>query len=322
MNHHDPAPLPMYPALGIMEKTHQPLRYGRAPYWRPTPPKVAHELYVPAWNWASFHQLSAPVTTLDVNGAYLSAAGGVELAHGDLRRVPEAAWTEWAPRTVIPGYYQIRAPYWAFSATIVSPLGDRISEDTLWIAHPTLILLLELVEEGSLGQVEVLDAYACPTKTSFRTWVKRLSEVRAGLLTEIERTRQTGEHRAAKARYEAFKDGYSAALSMILTGEKCATHRPDWSHAVYAQHAATSWRKAWRYTATGRTLLRMGSVDEISVLTADLPEVLAMAKPPFRVDETGRSLGAFKTKTAATPIESDRPAALDLFLGPDQEDIF
>lgn len=314
--HNEPEPVSMFPALGIMEKTYQPLRYGREPYWRPPVPAIAHNVYVPVWNWVSYHQSGAASMTLDVNGAYLSAAGGVDLAHGDLRHSPEASFATFEPRTVPPGYYEIVVPYWAFDATIVSPLGDssRLAEEnTMWIAHPTLILLLELLEEGSIADVVVRDAFTCGAKTNFRTWVKRLSTVRDGLLTEIERTRESGEHRAANARYDAFKNGYSAALSMMLTGEICKTRRPDWAHAVYAQHAATSWRKAWRYTATGRPLLRMGAVDEITVLAADLPEALALPKPPFRVDQTGRSLGAFKTKIKATPAEDTRPAGLGSF---------
>jgi hypothetical protein len=108
---------------------------------------------------------------------------------------------------------------------------------------------------------------------------------------------QTETYREQEAaRLDAFKQGYSAALSMMLTGEKCLTRRPDWTHTIYAQHAAATWRKAWRWTFTGRPLVAMGSVDEVAVLSGDVPAVLHTPKPPFRFDPTGRQPGAFKPK--------------------------
>jgi len=110
---------------------------------------------------------------------------------------------------------------------------------------------------------------------------------------------QTETHRAQEvARYDAFKQGYSAALSMMLTGEKCLTRRPDWAHTIYAQHAASTWRKAWRWTFTGRPLVAMGAVDEIAVLSGDVGDVITLPKPPFRYDASGRIPGALKPKKA------------------------
>lgn len=321
---------PMFPALKRMEQECQPLRYGHEPYWRAPLTPASQEVYVPVWNWESIHEPIHGQTplTLDVNGAFLGAMGSVTLAHGNLTRVP--SWDSLPqPGMVPPGYYKITVPHWAFSGTIVSPLGDSSrlqTESVMWVAHPTLVLLLELLDEGSIGEFDIIDSYACATVTSFRNWVAYLKSVRTKCLDAVDQLHPNGKVGRPQncdctpcARYDAFKEGYSAALSMMLTGEKCKTRRPDWAHAVYAQHAASSWRKAWRYTSTGRVLLSMGAVDEITIISQELPEVLAMAKPPFRVDHTGRKLGALKAKPKATPRTDNRPAAL---LADDAEDIF
>lgn len=318
--------VPMFPALSLMEKSAPPVRYGHEPFWRPPVVPASQNVYIPVWNWESVHEPIHGQTplTLDVNGAFLGAMGSVEVAHGALKR-----W-DWkdlpTPREVRPGYYKITVPYWAFSGTIVSPVGDSArpqTESTMWVAHPTLVLLLELLEEGSISGIDILDSYTCGKTTRFKSWVEKLKITRLQCLTAVDQAHGGNRPQDCDctpcARYAAFKEGYSAALSMMLTGEKCKTRRPDWSHAVYAQHAASSWRKAWRYAAPGRVLLSMGAVDEITIIREELPEVLAMPKPPFQIDHTGRKLGAFKAKAKPTPRTDHRPAAL---LADDSEDIF
>lgn len=324
----DPTPthdIPMYPALGIMEKKAQPLRYGHEPYWRaPICPASKHVL-IPAWNWRSIHQ-PAPgqkMLTLDVNGAYMAATGSVIIAHGPLKHTGEWDYLP-EPQQVATGYYKITVPYWAFSGTIVSPLGDsaRVKESSVWVAHPTLILLLEILEEGGLGDFGITDSWTCATQTNWRAWQARLKAVRIQVLAEREAHHNgaapTGCDCYPCAKYAAFKEGYSAAFSMMLTGEKCTTSRPDWAHAVFAEHAASSWRKAWRFTGTGRPLLSMGATDEITIIAEDLDQALNRPKPPFRYDPTGRNLGAFKPKAKPTPLPDNRPSVLVV---DDDEDI-
>lgn len=319
---------PMYPALKIMEQQCPPLRYGHEPYWRAPATPVTHEAYIPAWNWESIHE---PISgqhplTLDVNGAFLGAMGSAVLAHGNLKRTGGPWDSLPTPGSVSPGYYKVTVPYWAFSGTIVSPMGDSArlqTEAVMWVSHPTLVLLLELLEEGAIGGVEILDSYTCATAANFRHWTGKLKEIRVKCLDAVDQAHPQGRPDGCEctpcARYDAFKTGYSAALSMMLSGEKCKTYRPDWAHAVYAQHAASSWRKAWRYIANGSVLLSMGAVDEITIIREELPKALALPKPPFRVDHTGRALGAFKAKTKTTPRPNNRPAAL--LLADDAEDI-
>jgi hypothetical protein len=307
VNGHHPSPS-MFPALKILERNpaYQPTRYNREPYWRPPVTEPSKDCYIPTWNWRSVNADTIPAgalaATLDVNGAFLGAMATVSIAHSHLAPTGKIDWPM-GPRDVQPGYYRIVVPYWAFSGTIVHPLGDsaRLQTDVdVWVAAPTLVLLLELLEANALGDVAILDSYTANVATDLRKWQGRLKEIRAGLLDD-----RDAEHPdsipddcecPACSAYNAFKTGYSAALSMMLTGDKCATRRPDWSHTVYAAHAANQWRKAWRYTGTGHTLLAMGEVDTITVIAQDLPAALNRPKPPFRMDESGRALGAFKTK--------------------------
>lgn len=293
----------MFPALRVLERQTPPLKYGRPPYWRaPVIHEASDNVYVPTWNWTSPHEFpeGEAVTVLDVNAAYLSAMGSARIAHSHLvhtghhDRLPAA-------RDVAPGYYKITVPYWSFAGTIVHPLGDSTrvqTEPALWVAAPTLILLIELADEGHLGYFEILDAHTAEVITDFRSWSERLRSIRNECMDRVEMS-QTDTHRLQEiARYDAFKTGYSAALSMMLTGEKCHTRRPDWAHTIYAQHAASTWRKAWRWTFTGRPLVAMGAVDEIAVLSADVGDVITRPKPPFRYDPTGRIPGALKPKKA------------------------
>lgn len=320
MNGHHPSTeqrqLPMFPALSMLERKpeYMPLHHGREPFWRApiTPP--SHDVLIPSWAWASPHQVpeDAVLLSLDVNGSYLSAAGGVTIAHSELAHLG-APRVELRPRDVLPGYYRIIRPHWAFSGTIVSPLGDSSrleTEDTLWVSHPTLVLLLELAEANAITYPEILDAWVARTTTHFRKWCAGLREVRDELLDALAQCQTDAASEAILSKYARFKEGYSVAFSMMLTGENNRARRPDWAHAVHAQHAASTWRKAWRWTETGRPLVALGAVDEITVLAEDLPHVMSRPKPPFRYDDTGRTLGALKTKPKPTPPTTATPLAL------------
>lgn len=310
----------MFPALKVLERQTPPLKYGRPPYWRAPICPASAEVYTPTWNWVSpldFPE-AEPVTVLDVNAAYLAAIGSVKIAHSHLVQTGRISGLP-EPRKVAPGYYLITVPYWAFSGTIVHPLGDSArveTESTLWVAAPVLVLLLELEDSGHLGHFEILDSWTAQVTGNFLSWSERLRSLRNECIDRVE-TAQTEERRREELdRYDAFKQGYSAALSMMLTGDKCLTRRPDWTHTVHAHHAAATWRKAWRWTFTGKPIVAMGATDEIAVLSQDLPAVLGRPEPPFRFDPTGRQPGALKPKTvtftgAQQPQRADTMVTVD-----------
>lgn len=315
----------MFPALAVMETKTPPLRYGRPPYWRAPVVPASAEVYVPTWEWNSpldFPEAEA-VTVLDVNAAYLAAMGSATIAHSELEREGRMAELP-AARDVRPGYYKITVPYWAFSGTIVHPLGNGAPvqlDDAVWVAAPTLVLLLELEEDGHLGYFRILDSYTARNSTTFRSWSQRLGSIRGEYMDRVDLAHTDAARENARAQLSAFKEGYSAALSMMLTGEKCKTHRPDWTHTIHAQFASSTWRKAWRWTGCGRPVVGMGNVDEISVLSVDLPTVLSLPKPPFRFDETGRKPGALKPKAVTMTDQVREQRAEDVPLVEGGEDI-
>lgn len=307
----------MFPALRLLERVTPPTLYGHQPFWRAPVTAPSKTVLVPSWNWRHVNADTIPEgdspITLDVNGAFLAAVGSVEVAHSQLRRMGPIDAYRLDPRKVWPGYYRVDVFGWGLDATLVSPLGDSArlqTEGEAWIAHPTLVLLLELLNEGAIGDLNITDAWVSERRCNFRAWNAKLKEHRNKLLDDVAKGETEAAIAAAKLRYRAFKEGYGAAFSMMLTGERCQTRRPDWAHAVYAQHAATAWRKAWRFTLTG-PVLSMGAVDEITVLRSDLHAAVLQPKPPVKLDPSGRTLGHLKEKTKEdTPREEDADPTL------------
>lgn len=294
-----------FPALSRLERVTPPLRFGREPLWRLPLLSAIDKPLIPAWNWHAPHDFPAGTrtVTLDANGAYLGAIGQVSISASQLTHTGPIDYYP-APRDVAPGYYLITVPHWAFSGTIVSPLGNTGQPEKrskVWVAQPTLSLLLELAEEGHIGAFDILDSWSSMTRTSFRAWYESMRAVRTQVLDQRDASHPTGTIPPKCAclpckRYVAFKEGYSMALSMIATGKQSKTFRPDWSHAVYATHSANMWRKAWKYTGTNHHLVSMGNVDAMTILADDLQPAMAHHTPPFRFDQSGRAIGAMKEK--------------------------
>lgn len=307
-----PAPARTFAALSLLEKKFPPLRYGREPYWRAPLPGPAGRCYVPAWEW---HKPLQPadgtqLLDLDVNGAWLGAISSVEIAHNRLFHTG-AMWFE-TKRDIIPGLYRITNFPWALESAIVSPLGNADiarDEETLWIAHPTLILLWELMDEGIGIHFDVIDSWTARNpetghlhRASFKKWYEELKRYRTRFLDAVNVEHLFPDGAPADCRcpacadYAAFKTGYASAVSMMLTGEKCRTYREDWARAIQAEFAASCWRKAWRYGSSGRSVLAMAEVDELTVVAEEFNGALNAAKMPFRYDQSGRNMGAFKVK--------------------------
>jgi hypothetical protein len=309
----------MFPALSRMEQKFPPTRYDRDPLWRSPAPVPADRIYIPSWNWMRTVEIpeGEEVVTLDANGAFMGALSMSVIGHSHLSHTGPADPVQLTGlRDIPPGYYQISVPHWALSASIVSPLGDQATlqtEDTLWVAAPTVTLLLELLDQGAIGDLRIYDSWTARITTTFRQWANHLRDVRVQLIDDRAAAHPDGAPEGCDCiacdRYEALKEGYSAALSMMLTGEKCKTHRPDWTHTVIAQFAAAQWRKAWRYQGTGHPLMAMGDRDEISVLGSGLHDVLARPQPPFRYDPTGKKLGALKIKRTGPLLPPTQQAA-------------
>ena len=81
---------------------------------------------------------------------------------------------------------------------------------------------------------------------------------------------------------------------MVQGHELCTIRRPDWYHAIHAQHRATMWRKLWRAVEAGVGPVRCAAIDAAEFTDAAYQFILTMDKPPLRIDNTGRSFGSFK----------------------------
>lgn len=292
-------------ALRKLEHEHAPKLRKAAPYWRPKPPACWRTIHEPEWNWTSqargmedFQDL----TVLDCNGAFLAPLSGTYVAHGVLERTGPVG--ELTARQVLPGYYRINAAPWGASEAIVSPLGQGSLPPQVWVAAPTLTLLLELQEEGVWPGVRVYDSWTCDAKVRPTKWAAWLRDVRLLAMDTDAQTRLEFPD-AVPTAARAVKDGYAMAFQLMIQEakpdepRKSGVFRPDWYHTVRAQHKANMWRKAWKCLQAGIIVTYMGKTDEIELPTAVIGHLIDMPEPPIRIDLTGRALGAFKIKDEA-----------------------
>lgn len=303
----------MFPALRLLETHYLPVVGHMPPFKRPPVPRVLDLVHTPRFNWASSEVLSeAELVTFDVAAAYLSAASGTKLAHGALERTGPMEIHD--KKQILPGYYRIYVYPWTHGHRLPNPLGTNLDPDaaTVWVAHPVLVLLLELAEDETIAWpgVDVLDSYTCDTHCDLSKWTTRLREERKAIIkTAGECEELSPEWAHAMETYDAFKRGYSAALAMIKMApdpkdtpkeerrKKNILHRPDWTDAIYAAHAVNLWRKVWRFTQyTNRPVLAVQETDEVVTYAEDFVYASRLPRPPFRVDPTGIALGSMRVK--------------------------
>ncbi len=304
---------PRYRALNLLETQCAPTWKGRPPFWRPTPPSKV-TVYTPVFSWRhrdyDLFTCDASMVDLDVNGAYVAAISGVTVAHGPLEHTGPLGDATTNP---LPGYYLIDRHEWTEWYDMPSPLGTGLTDHLrlVWVAHPTVQLLAKLARDGEWPPVTVHDSWTCPTPVRLYRWAERIRDDRAHALTLIRASHPgTIEREQAQATYDAIKDGYSMACSMMLgRGEeaedpeereyKSKTRRPDWTHAIYAAHAAGLWRKIYRLR--GR-MLAVGDTDEVTLTLKDLEDIVSLGSSwVLQMDPSGLQIGAFKVKRADDP---------------------
>lgn len=293
-----------YRALALLEGPYAPKVGRREPFWRPRRPKYTRSICTPAWSWESVRKTESgqQLVDVDVNGAYLAAASSAIFAHGALEP------TGPSPRIGAPGYYLIDAHPWA-GGGIVSPLGTAELPDRIWVAHPTMMLLSELAAEGYWPAVTIRDSYTASVPCRLRKWAERVRDDRAHALELIRGSHPDSPERSqAEQTYQAIKDGYSIAVQMMLGKSEEGEHkarilRPDWYHTIHAQHAASTWRKAWRCVLHGNSPAAMGSVDELTFTAEDYDALITA--DVLKIDQTGRQLGAFKVKAIRSSLVAE-----------------
>jgi hypothetical protein len=292
-------------ALDKLTKVHVPKSFGRTPYWFPKAPPIWKKAHEPEWNWTGpARELydDATATLLDCNGAFLAPLSGTEMARDALGHTgPLASMTS---RQVLPGYYRIGSAPWT-DKRIVSPLGQGKIGPQVWVAAPTLVLLLELQEAGRWPEIEIFDSWTCSFKMRMSKWAEWLRGVRLlAMDTDAQWIAQGADPDVVRREGAviAVKDGYGAAFQMMMQeshpGEprKSGVFRPDWYQAVRSQHRANMWRKAWKAVQAGIPILSMGTVDEIEIPSDIVIQLIDMPDAPLKIDVTGRQLGSFKVK--------------------------
>jgi hypothetical protein len=277
---------PTFRLLALLEGECLPMVRGRKAYKRPPQPPehTLRQVQTPAWNWeyhgpgrAEFFQQQ--LVHLDANAAYLTAASSVRVARDALHH--SGPWLRYDRH---PGFYQLMIDQDAWQDTRwLSPLGQAVHRDVVWLAEPTVTLLQELVRADLWPPLTIIDSYTSNEKVALTTWTNRLKGMRNELLrTEDEQG------------YESFKLAYSKAIQMLRGSEHCQIRRADWFHAIRAQHAANTWRKVWKTVDAGCGPIAAGSVDALTFTHGAYMATQAVQPPLLRLDQTGEQFGTFK----------------------------
>lgn len=272
--------------LAMLEGELLPSVRGRKAYKRPPQPPetVLRQVRTPAWKWhytgadlASM--LGQKLVTVDANAAYLSAASSVVVARDGLRHT--GPWVKYERH---PGFYQLMVDEDAWQdLRLVSPLGTADYRPVIWLSEPTVTLLQELVRADMWPALVIIDSWTSPEGARMTKWTDHLRELRADLILG-----------GTTSEYDRFKLAYSQAVQMLKGSPLCMICRPDWYHAIHAQHTANIWRKAWKTALAGCGPVSAGSVDALTY-TEDAFMRTQQAQPPLlRLDQSGLSFGTFK----------------------------
>jgi Domain of unknown function (DUF927) len=255
---------------------------------------------VEGWAWQRTGY-SGPVTGFDRNGAWVAAAATVDVAHGALARTGD--WDAASP--LHPGYYQVAVYPWTETG-MPAPLGNAAPGTAAWVPAPTMGLLRELAAEGRWPDDGAADSWT-GEPVRLAAWAHLTRELRRYAL----------EHYGhGSGAYEAVKEGFSTALSMLngtlaedtamprRVWKKCKAERIDWRHQIQTHSAVTMWRamdRCRKMTDGNPDLAPIGMRDKDELLIPSAAETLITTKPypggkwpPVRVDNSRVTLGTFK----------------------------
>lgn len=275
---------------------------GRAPFWRASLPPIVEDAQVRSgWSWE--RPWDGPVTVLDRNAGWPTAASSVVVAHGALTR--SAGSVDLAgPGAVAPGYYRMTVYRWA-EAGLPSPLPGEAGEEH-WVTAPQAALLRDLAAAGRWPDAMASAAWT-GKPVRLTAW--------AGLLGEARRYALEA-HGPDSAAYSAVKRSGGQALSMLRgrwdtegaqarrVWDQCRSSRLDWAQHIEAQQAVTIWRDADK--ALGQAGPELGPValrnmDELVIPAAALEAVQAARADGKRaavvLDPTGATFGTYKIKS-------------------------
>ncbi len=267
------------------------------PYWRPPLPGMTFGAdVITSWEWE--RPYSGEVAVLDRSGAFVAAASSVLIAHGQLKPTGPCEFDDRRP-----GYYRVQVHPWYELDSLPHPLGEWGSKQAeVWVPAPVVALLRDLTEAGRWPGVTVLDSYTSDG-VRLSKWAEFVNTLRAEAITE---------HGRDSDQYAAVKTGFGQALALMLGRQvdgvrrewRCKAARPDWTHAIQAQSAATLWRWAddCRTVAPDLGPVALRNVDELVIPQAALEVVITTkrsgGRAPLGIDPAGIKLGTFKVKAA------------------------
>ncbi len=218
--------------------------------------------------------------TYDAVSQYLAAAGSVYLPVGELHY---AVGGEFDPRR--GGYWQIELPAWN-QPLMPHPAGNHHTEraPAVWVTNPTMVLLLELAEQGVVAAPRVLSSWTGSTLRALRSWQEILREA----LIRSDDDRHGPEIR------RALKATYAEAIG-LMGREGGRVFRPDWRHTLIAAARTNLFRKMWNIARLeGRYPVRI-KVDAVTYASPEFDPVAAAPRGLLLADpDAALELGKFR----------------------------
>ncbi|MGW1362936.1 helix-turn-helix domain-containing protein [Streptomyces chartreusis] len=205
-------------------------------------------------NWTRPHLPAGvfEVTSLDINGAYLSAMK-THLPLGQLEHSTSGVHDRRRA-----GVHLITPPEWGHEG-LPNPLGNRDEPGPLWVTEPTLRLLLRLSgPKYGLCEAPVIHESFTSGATEhllekFRTTLRDARERAIADGDEV-----TGEY--VKAMYSKF------VSTMGESTYNREMNRPDWMHLIRSQAFTNLWLKAHKAHQEGLTVISVQGTDELHVI--------------------------------------------------------
>ncbi|WP_116215269.1 helix-turn-helix domain-containing protein [Streptomyces olivoreticuli] len=207
----------------------------------------------PKWTRAELPPGRHEVTTLDINGAYLSALK----THLPLGQLEHSTGLAHDRRRA--GVHLITPPEWEHEAVLPNPIGQRDEPGPLWVTEPTLRLLLRLSSPkyGLCEPPEIHESYTSGATENL------LEKFRIALKD----ARDTAIAEADEVTLEYVKAMYSKFVStMGESNYNRELYRPDWMHIIRSQAFANLWLKALKAHDEGLTVVRAMGTDELHVI--------------------------------------------------------
>jgi hypothetical protein len=243
----------------------------------------------PKWTRPELPAGQHEVTSLDINGAYLSALkthlpiGQLEHTTGNVHDRRRA------------GVHLITPPAWDHDTVLPNPLGNRDEPGLLWVTEPTLRLLLRLAgpKYGLCEPPVIHESFTSGATESllekFRITLKDARDTAIAAGDEA-----TGEY--VKAMYSKF------VSTMGESTYNRDLNRPDWMHLIRSQAFANLWTKAYKAHDEGLMVVSVQGTDELHVI-GDWRQVFAEGRGVTEVKVKDTYTAGADTAADSTPTD-------------------